>query len=257
MRFGVCAKLKNVAGGALGMDYVEPTVQDALSPLEGEEAFSSRLEEARNSPAPVEGLNLFLPPDLKCTGPDVQQEVLDQYVATVLSRAARAGVKVIAFGSGGSRRCPEGFDRLAAVEQIVAHLQRWGSIAANAGIVIALEPLRKAETNVVNTLTEGAEIVRRVHSPGIRLLADTYHMAQEGETPEAIRQAADLIAHVHCAESAGRGPLGAAGEDLRPWFRSLKEAGYNRRISIEAAWTDFAAQLPGAMEELRRQVETA
>jgi sugar phosphate isomerase/epimerase len=257
MRFGVCAKLSDLTRGVLGLDYVETTVQDALCPAENEEAFSQRLEAVQNARVPVESLNLFFPSTTRLTGPGVDNESLDRYVATVLSRAGRAGVKVIAMGSGTSRRFPVGFDRLDAEKQLVEHLQRWGSPATNVGIVIALEPLRKPETNLVNTVTEGAELIRRVNQPSIRLLADTFHMAQESEPPEAIRQAVDVLAHVHCAQSKGRGPLEAAGEDLRPYFRVLKEAGYARRISIEAGWKDLGAQLPGAIEELRRQVETA
>jgi sugar phosphate isomerase/epimerase len=257
MRYGVCTTLKNIPHGITGLDYVESTISDTVCPLEGEEVFESRLEAVKGSPAPVEGLYILFPGDMKTTGPDVDNERLDRYMATVLARAGRLGAKIIGFGAGRSRQCPEGFDRLAAVDQIVGHLQRWGPPAANVGIVIALEPLHRPETNLVTNLTEGGDVVRRVNLPGVRLLADIYHMAKEGETPESLRQVADVIGHVHCAETNGRGAPGATGEDLRPYFRVLKEIGYSRRISIEAGWKDFAAQLPGAIEELRRQVESA
>ena len=257
MRYGVCTSLKNLPHGVTGLDYIESTIADTLCPQESEEVFESRLEAARSSPAPVEGLYILFPGEFKTTGAAVDNERLDRYMATVLSRAGRLGAKIIGFGAGRSRQCPEGFDPLTAIEQIVGHLQRWGPVAANVGIVIALEPLHRPETNIVTTLAEGADVVRRVNLPSIRLLADTYHMAREGETPEAIRQAADVIGHVHCAETNGRGAPGTTGEDMRPFFRVLKEIGYSRRISIEAGWKDFSAELPGAIDELRRQVESA
>ena len=52
-----------------------------------------------------------------------------------------------------------------------------GVIAQSYGIVVCVEPLNRAESNFINTLQEGAEIVRRVNHPHIRLLADLYHMA--------------------------------------------------------------------------------
>jgi sugar phosphate isomerase/epimerase len=257
MRYGVCTTVKNIPHGITGLDYIESTIEETVCPLEGEEVFEARLEAAKTSPAPVEGLYILFPSSFKIVGPDVDAGRLDRYIGTVLSRAGRVGAKVIGFGSGRARQCPDGFDRLLAVEQIVGHLQRWGPSAANVGIVIALEPLHRPEANLITTLAEGADVVRRVNLPSIRLLADIFHMAKEGETPESMRQTADVLGHVHCAETNGRGAPGATGEDLRPYFRVLKEIGYSRRISIEAGWKDFAAQLPGAIEELRRQVESA
>jgi len=104
---------------------------------------------------------------------------------------------------------------------------------------------------------EAAEMVRQIGHPKIRLLADTYHMTTDGDPPEAIRRACELLFHVHCAERDGRGPLGTLGEDQRPYFRALKEVGYDRRVSIEARWSDLDKQLPAAVAELRRQIDTA
>jgi len=104
---------------------------------------------------------------------------------------------------------------------------------------------------------EAAELVRSAGDPSVRLVVDTYHMAVDGDPVDSIRRAGDLIAHVHCAEGSGRGPLGAKGEDQRPYFRALKDVGYDGRISLECNWKDLAAQLPGGVAELRRQWEEA
>ena len=257
MRTGVCATIAKLPGPVAGLDYLEATVADLLCPRQDAAAFAERLAAARAAPAPVEALNIFLPGELKTTGPDVDLAALDAYVATACRRAGAAGVKIIVFGSGGSRRVPEGFDHAAAGEQLADHLKRWGPLVAAAGVTLALEPLNRTECNIVNSLAEGADLVRRAGHPSIRLLADTYHMAVEGEGPQAIRQAAGLIVHVHCAEGNGRGPLGATGEDHRGYFRALKDVGYDARVSIEAKWTAFQAQLGPALAELRRQIQTA
>jgi sugar phosphate isomerase/epimerase len=167
------------------------------------------------------------------------------------------GIAVIVFGSPYSRNAPEGFGCDRATDQLLDHLRRWGSLATRAGVTLALEPLHRGECNIVNTVDEGADLVRRADHPGIRLLADTYHMLRENESPDAIRRAKGLIVHVHCAEGDGRGPLGAIGEDHRPFFRALKDIGYDGRVSIEATWRDFDSQLPAAVQELRRQIDTA
>jgi sugar phosphate isomerase/epimerase len=133
-----------------------------------------------------------------------------------------------------------------------------GPLAQRDRFVFVVEPLNRAETNIINSVDEGAEIVRAVAHPNVRLLADTFHMAREGEGPDAIRRAGDLLAHVHCAEKAERRPLGlGVGEDHRPYFKALKDIGYAGRVSIEAGWKDFPAELPAAVAELRKQIETA
>jgi len=257
MRIGVCAAPENVRSPVEGLDFLEPSVGGVLCPRQGQAAFADRLSAARAAPVPVEAANCLIPADLKTTGPDVDPAAVDAYITVVCRRARLAGVQTLVFGSGGSRRVPDGFDPARAADQIVEHLKRWGPIAAETGVTFVLEPLQRSECNIVNTVAEGAELIRRADHPNIRLLADTYHMGCDGEAPGSIRAAGDLIAHAHCAETKGRAPVGLGGEDHRPYFRAMKDARYDGRLSIEARWDDFDAQLPHAVAGLREQVQDA
>ena len=240
-----------------GLAFVEPTVASLLRAGEGEEAFGAALAKARTAPVPPEAANCFFPGDLKNTGPDVDAAALDAWVQTSCRRAAVAGVKTLVFGSGGSRSVPEGFDRDRAGEQLLENLRRYGPLAAGHDVTIALEPLNAHDCNFVNSVDEAAELVRAAGHPNIRLLVDTYHMAVDGDPVDAIRRAAGLIAHVHCAEGDGRGPLGTVGENQRPYFRAMKDAGYDGPVSLECTWRDMGSQIAPAVAELRRQWETA
>ena len=257
MRIGVCGAPESVKASIPDLAFIEPAVAALLCPRESEAEFAKRLAAAKACPLPIEAVNCLFPGDLKTTGPQTDFSAAEAYIQIVCRRAAQAGIKRIVFGSGGSRKVPEGFDKAKAADQFVEHMKRWGPHAARCKLMIVLEPLHKAETNIVNSVSEGAELVRRVDHPAIRLLADTFHMVREGEGPQAIRDAGKLIQHVHCAENVGRLPVGFGGEDQRPYFRALKDIGYDDRISIEANWKDFAAELPRAVAELKRQVETA
>ena len=257
MRIGVCTSPEALPAAAEGVDFLEPTVAGLLCPREDEAAFAPRLAAASRAAAPVEAVNCLIPGEMKTTGPAVDAAALDAYMEVTCGRAARAGVKRIVFGSGGSRKVPEGFDRDEALEQLAGHLKRWGPIAARHDVVLVVEPLNLSETNIINTVNEGAALVREAGHPAVRLLADTYHMARDGDPPDAIRRAGDLIAHVHCAEAVGRVPVGFGGEDHRPYFRALKDIGYDQRIAIEAQWQDLPAELSRAVELLREQIETA
>lgn len=257
IRIGVCAAPDAVASAVEGLDYLEPSVGWLLCPAEDEAAFARRLAVAKAAAVASEAVNCLLPGSMKSTGPDVDEEALDAYLRTVCDRAARAGVQCIVYGSGGSRRVPEGFAPSAAAEQIAGHLGRWGVIAAAAGVTIVLEPLNVQECNIATSVDEAAELVRRADHPAARLLIDTYHMGCNGEGPDAIRRAGGLIAHAHCADRNGRVPVGLGPEDQRPYFRALKDIGYDGRLSIEAKIDDLDAELPEAVRRLREQWDGA
>jgi len=257
VELGICTGQDLFAEPIEGLDYLEVSVAPWLVPLADEDHFAARLAEARTSPVPVKAANSFLPGNLKSTGPDVDNDALDAYVRTVMRRARQMGIEIIVFGSGGSRRVPEGFEQAAAVEQIVGHLIRWGPMAEESGVTLAVEPLQKSDCNIITSVAEGAEICRRADHPNIRLLADTYHMAADADPPEAIAEAEGLIVHAHCAELQDRAPVGTHDEDLRPYFRALKAIGYQGGISIESSWKDRRQQAPAAMAALAKQIAEA
>jgi sugar phosphate isomerase/epimerase len=257
MRYGICTSASGSGAPlrASAADFVEENVQGFLKPREADEAaFQARLTAAQACGKPILAANCFLPGDPKCVGPAVDRPAIRAYAETAFRRAAQAGIRVIVFGSGGSRNIPDGFPRERAVVQFTALLCELAPLAAAHGVTLVVEPLNRGECNLVNSVDEGADIVRAVNHQGVRLLADVYHMRRDGEGPDAIARNRDLLAHVHVAELQDRAAPGTAGEDLRPWLAELAE-GYDGAISIECGWKDLSAQLPAALECLREQAE--
>jgi sugar phosphate isomerase/epimerase len=255
--FGICGGPDMFAACPEGMDFLECTVS-ALVPLEDDAAFADALAALQGGCAPFKAANCFLPGDLKTTGPDVDEAALDAYVDTVMARAKQLGLQRIVFGSGGSRQVPDGFDKDEAFNQMIGHCRRFGDIAAKYGVTIVIEPLQLAECNIINTVTEGIKLAKAADHPNVKVLADFYHMACDGEGPESILAAGDLLQHVHVAEKEKRTAPGMEGDDLRPYLKALKEIGYDGMISIEASFgDDAAAQAPLSLAELRKQYEEA
>lgn len=252
---GVCTSVKNAEMLAtLGYDYIEEGVRRFLVPDKEEEVFLENLALASNAPIPVKACNSFLPGKLKSVGPDAVHTQILEFARTAFRRAQKAGVEIIVFGSGGSRNIPDGFSHEEAAGQFISLLKQMAPIAGEYNVTIAFEPLRSGETNFINTVTEGAGIVRKVNHPNFRLLADIYHMLMEDEGPESIINNADLLDHVHIAEKEGRSIPGTHGEDFTPYFEALKKADYQGRISIEGRWKDMDAQAPVAIETLKKQM---
>ncbi|HUU97936.1 MAG TPA: sugar phosphate isomerase/epimerase family protein [Phycisphaerae bacterium] len=254
-KIGVCTSVANAAVlRQSGADYIEAGVRRFLLPDKPEDAFASNLKAARECGLPVLSANGFLPGSLKSTGPEANHESVLKFAETTFKRAKRVGIKTIVFGSSGSRTIPEGFDHGKAEQQFIALLKKMGPLAGKHDVAVAVEPLQRRETNFINTVPQGAKIVRAVDHPNIRLLADIFHMLRMDEPPRHIREAGELIVHLHIAEKAERTPPGVAGDDFTGYFQALKDVGYKGLISIECGWKDLSQQLPVALKTLREQM---
>jgi sugar phosphate isomerase/epimerase len=254
-RIGVCTSVTNAPTAArAGCDYIEEGVRSFLVPDRPEADFRVQLRLLETAPLPVAACNSFLPGELKSVGPEARHDDILAYAGTAFRRARETGVKVIVFGSSGSRAIPDGFDRGQALRQFLALLRRLGPLAREHGVIAAVEPLNRGECNFINTVAEGAAIVREADDPGVRLLADIYHMLREDEGPESIVAAGALLVHCHIAEEEGRVAPGVHGEDFTPYLDALRQIGYRGGVSFEGRWTDLAKELPAAVTTLRAQI---
>src|SRR5690606_6399534 len=97
--------------------------------------------------------------------------------------------------SGGARSYPENLSKEKAVEQIVEFLKIVAPYAEKNGITIVIEPLNKKESNIINSVAEGADFVQKINHPSIQLLADFYHMDEDNESLAEIVKYKKYIKH--------------------------------------------------------------
>jgi sugar phosphate isomerase/epimerase len=252
VQVGYCTPVKNLAAAkAAGFDYAELSTTEIATMSDDEFADAARAVARVGLPTPVS--NLFLPAAMKVTGPDVDPARQTAYVTTAFARAARLGIHTIVFGSGGARRVPDGFSRDEAFRQLVDFGRRIAPLARARDITIAIEPLRREETNIVNSAGEGLALVEAIGDPGFQLMIDFYHLASEHEDPGIIVVARSHLRHLHMANPNGRVFPRSMGEfAYEPFFAKLREIGYDQRISVEASTQDLAADAPQAIGLLRR-----
>lgn len=250
MRFGVCAGLDKAEAAARGgWDFLEAGV-GLFIPSEGDSAYSPVRARIARLPLPLEAANCFIPAHLPLTGPSVDDAAVRSYAEVALARMAEAGLRTVVLGSGGARNLPAGWPMERGLEQLASFLRAAAPMAERAGMTIALEPLRRAESNIINRVGEAAELCARVGHPTVRPLADLFHMMEEGEPPDALEPVAASLAHVHVADT-GRVPPGLGTADFRAYFEVLAEGGYSGSISVECGWQDLDAQQAGALAALR------
>lgn len=250
MRFGVCAGIDKAAILAdAGYDYIELSAAGDLIPDSNEVAWDKKRHAILALPLPVEAFNSFVRTG-KIVGPEADPARLEQYVHTCLARAGEVGGKIVVFGSGGARNVPDGYERAAAQADLLRFLTFCADASDETGVVVVIEPLNRSESNILNTVHEGAQLARMVNRAGVRNLADTYHMEKDGESLSAIIADADVLAHVHTADTNRLAP-GTGTYDHRAFFAALKQANYDARVSIEGGWGDFVKEAPAALAHLR------
>lgn len=254
-KLGVCTSVDKA--GLLkdaGCDYTEEAVGRFLIPAESDDKFAENFSRFEKSGFPIFACNSFIPGSLKSTGPETKHDEIIAFAEKAFARAQKTGIKYIVFGSSGSRNVPEGFDKDRAREQFIALLKRMGPVAKKYDVVVVIEPLNKKESNIINSVAEGAKIVKAVDRMNVKLLADFYHMALENEGPQAVIEAGSLIKHCHIAEKENRAAPGTAGDDFTGYFKALKEINYTGAISIECRWSDFDKQVPESIAYLKEQI---
>jgi sugar phosphate isomerase/epimerase len=253
VEIGVCGAVDDFEKAEqFGFDYFEPGVA-AVAAL-SEPAFADFAKRVSKSRLRCECFNSFIRA-LTVVGPSVDNDALKAYMNGALDRCRTLGATIVVWGSASSRNVPEGFSRDRAWQQIVQFLRMAGPIAQARNIVVAIEPLRKQESNIINTGAEAFRLVREVDHPNVKMIIDYYHLQQEDEDPQILEQARDAIVHLHFANPDGRIWPKDPAEDpgYAPFFAMVKKTGFRGGLSIEGKGTfegDAAASLAFFRKEL-------
>jgi D-psicose/D-tagatose/L-ribulose 3-epimerase len=219
-----------VAG--LGFDVLEVCI-------EGTDGVSAEALSAAASQAGVQlsVCGAFGPDrDLAHPDPGPRQAALD-YIAWCVELAAAVGSPHVCgpmYSAVGKARLEDPEARAAERRRSVEGLKRAADHAGQAGIKLAVEPLNRYETDMVNTVAQGLELCAEVGEDSLGLLLDTYHMnIEEKSLGAAIRGAGDRLFHFHACEN----DRGTPGTGHIPWdevFAALADSGYSGQVVIES-----------------------
>jgi sugar phosphate isomerase/epimerase len=114
---------------------------------------------------------------------------------------------------------------------------------------LLFEPINRYETRLVNSLEQGVALLKERRWPKVRLLADTFHMnLEDRDLMASLRQAGDLLGHVHLADSNRLAP-GQGHTDFGAILSALREIGYAGWLAAEIM------PLPTPEEAARRFIE--
>ncbi|MBQ9324614.1 MAG: sugar phosphate isomerase/epimerase [Clostridia bacterium] len=229
MKIGFCAKLDKLQTvEEAGFAYIEPSVTSVLDMDDA--GFAQAKAALEHASIPASSFNVLFPKQMQLFA--CSEEELRTYLEKAFSRVQELGGRTVVFGSGKSRMRPEGMPYGEAFRKLCDITRVIGDVAEKYGITLVVEPLNTSETNMINSVAEGADLVAAVHHPAVKLLADYYHIAVEHDRPGDLERLGG-IAHAHIATEIGRRIPLVRDDGYLQMFAAMKHTGYEGNISIE------------------------
>lgn len=180
--------------------------------------------------------------ELVATDPATVSSTQD-YLRGVIDAAHAVGSGVIAgpaYASVGRTWRMSESERRDCYRELAENLTPVVDHGISAGVQLAVEPLNRYETSLLNTVDHTLEALADLLVEGAGLLLDIYHMnIEEADLPAAIRRAGSRVAHVQVSAN----DRGAPGADHLPWaqiIEALDEIDYSGPLCIESFTADNA-----------------
>jgi D-psicose/D-tagatose/L-ribulose 3-epimerase len=223
----------------MGFDVFEIAVED-VERFAGEELGSA----LRTSGLRPVVCGAFGPTrDLTHEDPKFRRESL-AYIAAALGLCERWGATLFAgpmYSVVGKHRRVPPEQRRREWDLAVEGLRKAGAMAADHGVTLAIEPLNRFETDLVNTAAQAVGLVDEIGHPNVKIHLDTFHMAiEEHSMLGAITCAGSRLAHFHACEN----DRGTPGSGLVPWAQvaeGLRAVDYGGDLVIESFTPDCQA----------------
>lgn len=178
--------------------------------------------------------------DLSSDDPQIRQNAAD-YLDWCIGAASALGSPVIGgpmYASVGKARLLPPQERQAEWQRAVTGVRQAAQAASRYGVKLAIEPLNRFETDLINTVAQGLQFVRDTGEENVGFHLDTFHMhLEEKSSPAAIRAAGNLVFHFHACEN-DRGIPGTGQVNWNGIAQALRDIQYGQAVVIESFTPD-------------------
>lgn len=186
--------------------------------------------------------------DLSSEDRSLQENGLN-YIQQCLDIASGVGAGFVAgpmYSAVGKARMIPPEQRKAEWDRAVENLRIACKMAGERGLELALEPLNRFETDLVNNVDDLLRMIGDIAHPAAKILLDGFHMnIEEPDAEKAIRAAGDKLIHVQVSENY-RGTPGTGQTNWDAYLRGLQAIHYQGCVSIES-FTPDNKELAGAV----------
>lgn len=251
MKIGCCGSLQQAPlFKDCGFQYLEGNITQIASMSEKE--FQDALDAIKACGMPVLAANCFLPGDWPLAHAKRDPEKDAEYLSIAGRRLHALGCGVAVLGSGGARQLSEDYGTEKGKKQFLDFYEQALEAFSSLGIKIAIEPLRAAECNWLNSIREALSFMQPIERENKGVICDFYHLAQEKESLSILPKAGSLLRHCHIAHPVTRkAPLPGDGGDYEASFRALAEIGFDGCVSLEGDWENSGEVLKNSAAYLK------
>ena len=186
--------------------------------------------------------------DLTNEDPAVHENCF-KYIIKCLDLCNEWNAKFLAgpmYSAVGKARMVSAEQRKVEWERAVKNIHKVSKVAHERGLEIALEPLNRFESDLINTAEDVMRLIKDVNHPAAKVLLDGFHMAiEERNLEQAITSVGNKLIHVQVSENY----RGTPGTGQTPWDsfkRGLTKINYQGVVSIES-FTPEIKELAGAV----------
>lgn len=160
-----------------------------------------------------------------------------EYIERCLDITNAIGAKFFAgpmYAAVGKARMVSAEQRKIEWQRAVTNLRKACDMAEARGLELALEPLNRFESDLINNVDDLLRLIEDIDHPVAKICLDMFHMNIEEPDPEqAIRRAGEKLIHVQVSENY-RGTPGTGNASWDAYYRGLEAIGYRGAVSIES-----------------------
>lgn len=186
--------------------------------------------------------------DLTSDDKVLQQNGL-QYIEDCLNIAQQLGARFFAgpmYSAVGKARMVSPEQRKIEWERAVQNLRTVCIMAAGKGLELALEPLNRFESDIINNVEDLLRLISDIGHPVAKIGLDGFHMnIEEPDAEKAIIAAGDKLIHFQVSENY-RGTPGTGQTNWNAYRNGLQKINYKGAVSIES-FTPDNKELAGAV----------
>jgi len=184
-----------------------------------------------------------------CSSDPEIRENAQKYVLWLIDAAAQLASETVCgpmYSSVGKDHIEDPIERQKEWQRAVSGIKEMAEAAQKKGVKLALEPLNRFETDMINVVSQGLRFIDETGMENVGLHLDSFHMhLEEKDSADAIRKAGKKIFHFHACEN-DRGIPGTGQVRWNEIAKALKDINYQGPVVIES-FTDQVKEIARAV----------
>ncbi|HEX5667200.1 MAG TPA: sugar phosphate isomerase/epimerase family protein [Chitinophagaceae bacterium] len=172
-----------------------------------------------------------------------------EYIEACFDICTAVGAKFLAgpmYSAVGKARMIPADQRKKEWNLAVKNIRKVCEMASVRGLTVALEPLNRFESDLINNVDDVLRLIKEVDHPAARIVLDGFHMnIEERDVVQAITKAGDYLIHMQVSENY-RGTPGTGQTRWEDYRKGLELINYQGVVSIES-FTPENQELAGAV----------